>query len=126
MLLQSGLICVKESPGKGRGVFAAAPIRKGAVIERVPVLLVPLKDLANGPNNATLNMYFYQWTKKNFACALGYGSLYNHSFEPNVLFKCGRHTMTYKALRYIEEGEELTINYNGEPEDKTPVDFNVT
>jgi len=120
---QSALICVKESPGKGRGVFAAMPIKKGAVVERVPVLLVPLKDLAGGPTNPTLNKYFYQWTKKHFACCLGYGSLYNHSFEPNVTFKYGRDTMTYKALRNIEEGEELTINYNGDPGDKKPVDF---
>jgi uncharacterized protein len=124
-MLQSPFICVKESPGRGRGVFAAMPIRKGAVVERVPVLLVPLKDLVGGKMNPTLNTYLYQWTKKHFACCLGYGSLYNHSFEPNLSFKYGRNTMTYKALRFIEVGEELTINYNGDPKDKTPVDFDV-
>ncbi len=123
MLRQSDLICVKESPGKGRGVFAIAPIKKGSLIERVPVLLVPTKDLVDGPKNPTLNTYFYQWTKKHFACCLGYGSLYNHSYTPNVVFKYGRDTMTYRALRFIEAGEELTINYNGDPKSKNPVDF---
>jgi SET domain-containing protein len=33
--------------------------------------------------------------------------------------------MEFLALRDIEEDEEITINYNGEPEDGDPVGFRV-
>jgi SET domain-containing protein len=31
--------------------------------------------------------------------------------------------MEYKALRDIKKGEEILVNYNGEPDDKTPIDW---
>ncbi|WP_437194254.1 SET domain-containing protein-lysine N-methyltransferase [Planctomicrobium sp. SH527] len=31
----------------------------------------------------------------------------------------GRQTKAFTALRDIQPGEEVTINYNGDPEDKT-------
>jgi len=31
--------------------------------------------------------------------------------------------MVYRALRPIKKGEEITVNYNGEPDDKTPIDW---
>lgn len=121
----SDLICVKKVPGKGRGVFATKSIRKGAIIERVPVLLVPIKDFVGGLNNLTLNTYFYIWSKDKVAVSLGYGSLYNHSYKPNARYVHGADTLTYRALRDIAVGEEITINYNFVPDDKTPMKFDV-
>jgi SET domain-containing protein len=122
---QSLLICVREVKGKGRGVFAKCALKKGAVIERVPVVLVPIADLVDGFDNPTLNKYFYHWDRKHVAVSLGYGSLYNHSFEPNARYIHGRNTITYRALRDIAEGEEITINYNFVPTDRTPMRFKV-
>lgn len=122
---QSDLICVKKVPGKGRGVFAKRAIKKGAILERVPVVLVPLKDLVDGKKNPFLNVYLYQWSKTHFAVCLGYGLLYNHSFEPNATFKYGRESMTYLALRDIAAGEEILINYHMDLSNKTPMDFDV-
>ena len=34
-------------------------------------------------------------------------------------------TLKYIAVRDIAEGEEVTINYNGDPKDQTPVEFKV-
>jgi SET domain-containing protein len=31
--------------------------------------------------------------------------------------------MQYKALRDIEAGEEITVNYNGDPDSREPVEF---
>ena len=121
----SALICVREVKGKGRGVFAKAAIKKGTVIERVPVLLMPIEDLAGGLENATLNRYFYIWNKKHIAVSLGYGSLYNHSYEPNARYVHGTRTLSYRALRDITKGEEITINYNFKPDDRTPMRFDV-
>ena len=119
----SGLICVREVKSKGRGVFASCAIKKGTIIERVPVVLVPIEDLVGGLTNPTLNKYFYHWDKKHIAVSLGYGSLYNHSFEPNARYIHGVKTLTYRALCDIDEGEEITINYNFKPDDHTPMAF---
>ena len=116
------LICVKKVPGKGRGVFAKSPIARGGIIERVPVLLIPIKDFVNGIDNPTLKKYLYIWNKKAVAVSLGYGSLYNHSYQPNAEYIPWLPAMmTYRALRPIAPGEEITINYNFDPHDQTPV-----
>ena len=104
-----------RQPGQYRAVDVAG----------VPVLLVPINDLVGGMKNGTLNTYFYLWDKKHVAVSLGYGSLYNHSYEPNARYIHGEKQLTYRALRDIEEGEEITINYNFKPEDRTPVAFDV-
>ena len=58
--------------------------------------------------------------------ALGYGSLYNHSYQPNARYDDGRgQTKIFMAIRDIALGEEIVVNYNGEPDDKTPVWFKV-
>src|SRR5262249_50795475 len=121
----STLIRVQKVKGKGRGVFATCDIKKGTVIERVPVVLVPIEDLVDGLRNRTLNKYYYIWSKTHVAVSLGYGSIYNHSYEPNARYVHGVMTLTYRALRDIEKGEEITVNYNFVPTDKTPMRFKV-
>jgi SET domain-containing protein len=121
----SSLIRVSHVKGKGRGVFAKCAIKNGAVIERVPILLVPIADLVDGLANPTLNRFFYHWDKKHIAVCLGYGSLYNHSFEPNARYIHGKEVITYRALRDITAAEEITINYNFKPNDRTPMKFKV-
>lgn len=121
----STMICVKNVKGKGRGVFATRPIKKGMIIERAPVLLVPIADLVAGLANPTLNRYFYLWDKTRVAVSLGYGSLYNHSFKPNARYIHGSNTITYRALCNIDDGAEITINYNFVPTDQTPMKFDV-
>ncbi|HEX3313899.1 MAG TPA: SET domain-containing protein-lysine N-methyltransferase [Gemmataceae bacterium] len=123
---QSDLVCVKVAPGKGRGVFAAKPIKKGKIIERVPLLIMPADTLIGGLHNAHIGRFYYWWTNKKIAVALGYGSLYNHSFDANASYKHEPdETLKYIAIRDIAVGEEVTINYNGDPNDQTPVDFKV-
>ncbi|MBI1830341.1 MAG: SET domain-containing protein-lysine N-methyltransferase [Planctomycetes bacterium] len=121
----STLICIRKVRGKGRGVFAKRAIKKGAIIERVPILLVPITDLVEGLANPSLHRFFYYWSKTHVAMSLGYGSLYNHSFKPNARYLHGKATLTYRALRDIAAGEEITINYNFKPNDKTAMNFKV-
>lgn len=118
-------ICVKKVKGKGRGVFAKSPIKKGSVIERVPVVLVPINQLVGGLQCPILTKYFYLWGKNTVAISLGYGSLYNHSYTPNAEYRHGDKTISYVALRDIDEGEEITVNYNGDPKSKGAVGFKV-
>ncbi len=121
----SELVRVKKVKGKGRGVFAGRAINKGAVIERVPVLIIPMELIAEGKDNPALNKYFYEWSPTTVAVSLGYGSLYNHSYTPNADYEFGPQSLIYRALRDIEEGEEITINYNGQPSNRQPVGFEV-
>ena len=122
---QSDWICVKKTKHKGRGVFARRAIPKGTVIERAPVLLIPTEQLADGEKNQFLNTYMYVWSKSAFAVALGYGSLYNHSFEPNAEYLFGPRQLTYRVLKDIAKGEEILINYNYYPDDRSPMAFDV-
>jgi SET domain-containing protein len=58
--------------------------------------------------------------------ALGYGSLYNHSYHPNARYDdAAGPTKVFTALRDIAAGEEITVNYNGEPDDGSSVGFRV-
>jgi SET domain-containing protein len=122
---QSCLICVRTAQGKGRGVFARRPIKKGMVIERVPILLVPTEHLIGGMHSPILAKFFFLWNKNHVAISLGYGSLYNHSYSPNAHYQHGRMSITYFAIVDIGKDQEITINYNGDPEDQSPMGFEV-
>ncbi len=120
---QSPLIEVKKVKGKGRGVFAKKRIARGAVIECVPIVLVPIKAFAGERDNKFVNTYLYVWDDEYMAICLGYGLMYNHSFEANAKYVYGAKQMTYRAKRVIEPGEEITINYNYYPGNRDPLSF---
>ena len=123
---QSDLIEVKRVPGKGRGVFARRFIREHTTIERVPVLILPEHTMWHRDGTSPLSEYVFHWSGGQLALALGYGSLYNHSDHPNA--RCedrAPRTKVYTALRDIAAGEEITINYHGEPEARGPLGFEV-
>ncbi len=121
-LKQSQLVQVKRTKDRGRGVFAAERIPAETEIERVPVLVLPIDEV----EASDLADYAFIWGKATVAIALGYGSLYNHSYQPNARYDDhGQRTKIFTAVRDIQPGEEITINYNGEPTDLTEVGFEV-
>jgi len=118
---QNASIYIGNAGRKGKGVFTHQDIKKGDWFEVAPVLL--LKE----PYAVELDPLFYEWDEETWALAMGFGSFYNHSASPNVeyylgtLYRCRSvPVIGFKALRDIKEGEELSINYNGDPADKTP------
>jgi SET domain-containing protein len=123
-LTPSDAIEVKRVRGKGRGVFARRPIEEGEVIETCPVLVLPAESIED--DLAGIACYVFEWGRGKVALALGFGSLYNHSYRPNARYAdvAGR-TKLFTAIRDIAAGEEITVNYNGEPGDETPVGFEV-
>lgn len=124
-LTQTDLIEVKSTKGKGRGVFARRLILKGTVFERVPLLVIPAAEILNCEHSKVLPGYIFEY-KKQVALALGYGSLYNHSYSPNARYDdAGRQIKEFSALRDIQPGEEITINYNGAEDIMDPVEFHV-
>lgn len=125
-LTPSSLIEVRRAHGKGRGVFARAFIPEGTVIERAPVLVIPAVEIDENPYDTIITRYCFQWGHKTVAVALGYGSLYNHSYQPNAYYRDRRNRVKeFIALRDIEPGEEITINYNGSPHDLADVGFDL-
>ncbi|MFX1361814.1 MAG: SET domain-containing protein-lysine N-methyltransferase, partial [Promethearchaeota archaeon] len=61
------------------------------------------------------------------AITLSISQFINHSFEPNVkyLYDYKEKAIEFSAIRDISEGEELTMNYNGLVDDRTPVWFDL-
>jgi len=106
---------IAPSDVHGRGVYCSKFIPEGEIIEICPVLVLPKKDLEQIRDTKLYNYYFI-WGDQDEAIAiiLGFGSLYNHSYLPNA---------EYYPLKDILPGDEILINYNGNPEDKTKVWF---
>jgi SET domain-containing protein len=123
---QSDAIEVKRVKGKGRGVFARRHIRKGEMIEAVPMIVMSVDEYEEGLGKTKLANYCFAWGRGKVALALGYGSIYNHSFRPNARYEdVGPQTKTFIAIRDIESGEEITVNYNGKPGSRSAVWFSV-
>ena len=108
-------------PGHGRGMLANRKISKGELVERAPVVVISDKQW---PPVATsiLSDYAFDWGEKDehAAIALGYVSIYNHSYSPNAQLEAllDELMMEIVALKDIQLNEEITINYNGDPESR--------
>lgn len=119
-------LIVKKSPGKGRGVFAARDFKKGQIVERCHVIILPPKEMDH-LDKTKLYDYYFLWGKKldQAALVLGYGELYNHSYKSNTSFwrDLKNNRMVFVSVRDIKKGEEITINYNGVHNDPTPFEI---
>jgi hypothetical protein len=117
---------IKETKNKGRGVFAKRPFYKGEKIEACPVIILDRSDRTI-INITILRNYTFQWNEDDIAIALGYGSIYNHSYSPNSKYSndLKNKTIIFEAIKDIKADEEITINYNGEPDSKDLVNFSM-
>lgn len=126
LLEERGLVRVVPIAGKGRGVVAAMPLGRGEVFERAHVIVIPAEQAVH-LDATVLEHYVYDWPEGRVAVALGHGSLFNHSFRPNARYRrdLDAHELIFEALTNIAPGEEITVNYNGDPADRTPLWFAV-
>jgi SET domain-containing protein len=110
----------------GRGVFSAIHISEGTLIEVCPMIVLPEEDFQK-IHDSTLHDYYFLWGDEENQCAiaLGFGSLYNHDYEPNARYFVDpeEETMEIYAIREIFPGDEITVTYNGHPDDKSLVWF---
>lgn len=116
---------VKKIKGKGRAVVATRDFKAGEIIESCPVLTLTPTERKHA-EKTILNYYVYPWkSTRGASLVFGYGSLINHSFTPNADWKQNFKTesMVYRAIKPINKGEEITVNYNGEPEDASEIDW---
>lgn len=112
------LIEWRDSPGRGRGVFARQDIQKGTVVESSPVIVLPDSEFLDGKTeDIKLHQHIFWWSDevgKETALGWGYLALYNHSEKsPNVEMETGKRpeTMDVRAIRDIRKGEELVFDY---------------
>ncbi len=111
---------IRRAGKKGRGVFAGQKIQSGTVIEICPVLVISRKEWKYLKNTRLAN-YVFHWKSGSSGLALGYGSLYNHSENPNceVFWYDGEDTLSYVTVRTIKKGEEICFNYGYKPKGYT-------
>ncbi len=108
-------LAVTSFPGRGRGVVALRAFAQGELVERAPVIALSQEDRMR-IHDSQLGRYYFEWgaDDEGAAIALGYGSLYNHSFSPNLCYEFHEadFVIEFVALCDIAAGEELAINYN--------------
>ncbi|MBS1934456.1 MAG: SET domain-containing protein-lysine N-methyltransferase [Bacteroidetes bacterium] len=111
---------------RGRGIFTSEDIDEGTIVEISPVIIMDM-DNRMLLDKTLLHDYIFEWghDKKQCCMALGYVSLYNHSYHSNCeyMMDFDEGLISIKTVHYIKKGEELLINYNGDWNNKTKVWF---
>jgi SET domain-containing protein len=112
---------IKQSLIHNQGVFAKEQISEGELIEIAPLL--KLEWRMQYQHDPIIKSYI--WPNLSCNCRdckvhspiaympMGYAPLYNHSETPNVSlkFNWAEQTVSFKAMKNIEIGEELFIHY---------------
>lgn len=114
---------IKESkiPNAGLGVFAINDIPARTIIEKSPVVITSNQifdyleqDLIPGVRNVLCD-YAFGWEAGTWVWPLGWGGIYNHSFDANVKWSKyieeGSNSLVYTTKRDIKAGEELFVRY---------------
>jgi predicted methyltransferase len=110
-------------------VFATESIEVGTTIEISPVLVVTPTERAE-LEKTVLYDYIFEWGDDLLsACvALGYLSIYNHSYAANCVYEMDfdNATISITTVKPVAAGDELFINYNAEPDNTKPIWFEAT
>ena len=117
---------------KGKGVFAKKDIKSETLVIIGQVLLLSNQEYESLQDTILWN-YVFEWDDPKYngenpaAIPLSVGQFINHSYQPNLRYEYDYENLTikYYAIRNIIESEELTVNYNGIIDDKSPVWFEV-
>ena len=117
---------IAPTESMGRGVFTSEPIEADTVIEIAPVIVMSKED-RKLLDQTLLHDYIFEWGRNQQQCcmALGYVPVYNHSYQSNCEYEMdfNAEIITITAVRFIQQGEELFINYNGTWNDSKRVWF---
>ncbi len=111
-------IYVDESPLGGRGVFAKKAFEANEVVEIAPYIKDNTHKTGAGFGQ---NVFASTITDDSDVFVMGYGSLYNHSFEPNIYYELYMPELSvpyaqfyvYKAKVPIQPHQECCISYGG-------------
>ena len=109
---------IKSSDIEGLGVFAKEKIKAYELVESAPAILfcdsIFSDWLKLSGVRHIIHDYHFHWPNGLAAMALGFGSLYNHSSKPNIIFCVNEKlkSIEFTAYKDIEPGDELLIKYN--------------
>jgi len=122
MVFISPKIRVQQSPIHRWGVFAVEKIKAEEILEESPMVEIEQRWLDQ--DESVFASYRYNFPSggepQSQQVCLGYGSIYNHSNEPNaywysMYYSPNIATYRFVALRDIEPSEEICTCYgNGE------------
>ncbi len=121
-------IYIQQTEKKGNGVFTKNALPAGTIVEVSPVIVMTA-DERKLLDQTLLHDYIFEWQPggEDLCCvAQGYISVYNHSENANCEYFMNykNKAISIKTTRDIAAGEELTVNYNGDWNNKEPVWFN--
>ena len=101
---------------RGRGLYAASHIDAGTVVEVCPVVFVPGPVLSLP---LVIRRIVFPWGElarqdSMYAISQGYGGIYNHANPANLRYHALVESgcLQFTAARTIQQGEEMTINFN--------------
>ena len=111
-LLFANKIIIKRSQIHRWGIFAREKISKYEIIEESPYFFIPSDEMELSPSSIP---YSYDLHGDSII-GMGNAGLYNHSFNPNVDCQIDKvnEIITHYAIKDINVGEELTLNYGEE------------
>ncbi|MBW3555898.1 MAG: SET domain-containing protein [Actinobacteria bacterium] len=117
MIARTQRLYVAPSSVHGTGVFAARAVAVDGLVECCPVIVCP-QGQEDYLAQTELRGYYFTWQDEGVALALGFGSLYNHSWQPNAAYELDYDlaVVRYYAVRPIAKDDEITINYTGDPD----------
>jgi uncharacterized protein len=110
-------IKIVDIKGKGRGVVATEDIKKDEIIEYCPVIFLSDEEVNFLKNDSKVLKFYYLWQYAidKHCLMLGYGSLYNHSKNPNADVdydtKEPKNYLIFEAIKDIKAGEEISMDY---------------
>jgi SET domain-containing protein len=110
---ETNLYTIKDG-SKGRGLFSSEDIQPRTLIHEAPCLRVVKDEYDKYMRFTILEHYLFNADAGDKLLALGHGSLFNHSRQPNVDYRidsanlCIRYYAGHKA---IQKDEELCIYY---------------
>jgi uncharacterized protein len=120
------ILTIAPSDNRGRGVFTTEAIEADTIIEISPVLVLN-PDERQKVEQTLLYDYIFEWGDDLKSCcvALGYLSVYNHSYTANCIYEMDfeHDVMQIRTVKPVAAGEELFINYNADPDDHKPIWF---
>ncbi len=110
------ILFIAPVDSKGRGVFTSEAIASNTIVEIAPVIVMSNEE-RKLLDKTLLHDYIFEWGGEQKQCclALGYISVYNHSYTSNCEYEMdyANQLMQIRTVSAIQAGEELCINYNG-------------
>jgi hypothetical protein len=112
-IIQNPKLGLEVVPGKGRGVYALADIRRHEVLEHCPAIPIPDAQF----DGMVMEHYVMPYAGGH-AVVGGYAMFYNHDDRPNAQYSDeewadGNAMVTLKAIKPIKAGDPITVHYGG-------------